>query len=411
MDLQDCLKDLEKKEDRMANTVISWANINSHSFNQKGLEKFSDVLKEAFSPLDAVVETRPLASVTAINDQGVFENLELGPLLHFQKRPKAPFQLLLVGHMDTVYAVDHPFQTASRINESCIQGPGVTDMKGGLCVMLEALKAFEQLDISREVGWEVFINPDEEIGSLGSSPLLIEAAKRHQVGLLFEPAMDELGTIASTRKGSGRWTVIVRGHAAHAGRNFDEGRNAIVTLAKIVAKIDACNHQKPGVTLNVGRIQGGGPVNMVPDLAICYVDIRVETAMDEAWVTEIFENIRNDTNQDAGFLVECHGSLTRKPKVLTPQIETLYGLAMDVAKSLGKNLKLVASGGVCDGNTLAAAGLPNIDTLGVCGGKIHSQEEYLLVKSLTTRSQLTLALLVKISEALKKGLYSKNNPL
>ncbi len=411
MTLQDCLRDLEKKEELMVNTVLSWANINSHSFNQEGLNQFSQVLTEAFSVLGATQEILPLDPVTAINDHGVFENLTLGPLLRFRKNPKASFQILLVGHMDTVYGVNHPFQTAVRVNGSLIKGPGVTDMKGGLCVLLESLKAFEQLEISKEIGWEILINPDEEIGSLGSTPFLLDAACRHHVGLLFEPAMDELGTLANTRKGSGRWTVVVRGKASHAGRNFDEGRNAIVALAKIVEKIDQSNHQRLGVTLNVGRIQGGGAINMVPDLAICHVDVRVQTALDENWITEVFEKIAKEANGEDGFLVEIHGKLTRKPKILTTKSERLYQLAVEAAKSLNQELSFTSSGGVCDGNTLAEAGLPNIDTLGVCGGKIHSDQEYLLVKSLITRSQLTLTLLVKISEALKKGLYSKDDPL
>ena len=204
-----------------------------------------------------------------------------------------------------------------------------------------------------------------------------------------------------------RW----RGKASHAGRNFDEGRNAIVALAKIVEKIDQSNHQRLGVTLNVGRIQGGGAINMVPDLAICHVDVRVQTALDENWITEVFEKIAKEANGEDGFLVEIHGKLTRKPKILTTKSERLYQLAVEAAKSLNQELSFTSSGGVCDGNTLAEAGLPNIDTLGVCGGKIHSDQEYLLVKSLITRSQLTLTLLVKISEALKKGLYSKDDPL
>jgi len=326
-------------------------------------------------------------------------------MLRFRKRPTAPIQILLVGHMDTVYDIHHPFQKAVRKNETHLHGPGVTDMKGGLCVMLEALRAFETLEQAKTVGWEILLNPDEEIGSLGSMPILLESAKRHQVGLLFEPAMDEVGTLAGMRKGSGRWTIIVRGHAAHAGRNFDEGKNAIVLLAKIIAKIDAYNHQQPGVTLNVGRIQGGGAINVVPDLAICRIDVRIQTASDETFVSQAFQTVSDEFNREAGFQVEFRGRFFRKPKILAGKTAALYRLVVDAANNIGQHLKTRRSGGVCDGNTLSEAGLPNVDTLGVCGGNIHSSEEYLVVKSLTDRAKLTLAVLASIGDHWQNGLY------
>jgi glutamate carboxypeptidase len=396
MDLEHCFNLLDSGEDRMIDTVLQWANINSHTFNPEGLTALSLRLTDAFSVLDAEQEIITLTPIIDINDQGQSESFALGPMLRFRKRPTAPIQILLVGHMDTVYGIDHPFQKAVRKNETHLHGPGVTDMKGGLCVMLEALKAFETLEQSQTVGWEILINPDEEIGSLGSAPVLIESAKRHHLGLLFEPAMDEAGTLASTRKGRGQWMVIVRGHAAHAGRNFDEGRNAIVILAKIVSKIDAYNHQQPGVTLNVGRIRGGGSINVVPDLAICRIDVRIQTTADEVFVHQIFQSIAGEFNHEAGCQIEFRGRFSRKPKILTGKTEALYQVVVDAAKNIGQDLKLCPSGGVCDGNTLFEAGLPNVDTLGVCGGNIHSSEEYLLVKSLTARAKLTLAVLASI---------------
>ena len=122
----------------------------------------------------------------------------LGKALLIRKRPEAPLRLLLCCHTDTVYPSDHPFQKSVRIADNILRGPGVTDAKGGLVVMLLALEAFERSPWSAKLGWEVLINPDEEIGSPGSAPLLIQAAKRNDLGLIFEPSFPD-GNLAGAR--------------------------------------------------------------------------------------------------------------------------------------------------------------------------------------------------------------------
>lgn len=397
MDLTACFKEIEGEKERMIERVIEWSHINSHSFNLPGLQRMASTLMQAFSALDCEHETIALSPIDEIDHTGVAKKIELGPLLRFWKRKEAPFKVLLVGHMDTVFGKEHPFQQAMRLSANRVNGPGVADMKGGLCVLLEALKQFEKYYPDAPLGWEVLINPDEEVGSLGSAPYLRERALAHDVGLLFEPAMDEMGTLAGIRKGSGRFVVIVHGHAAHAGRDFEEGRNAIVLLSTVIMEIHALNGQRPGVTINVGQIEGGGSVNVVPALAICRIDVRIQSESDVAWVTESVEKIVIKANQSPGFLVEYQGNFNRKPKALTGKTEALYDLAYAVGQEIGQTIAWKPSGGCCDGNNLA---LPNIDTLGVSGGKIHSDAEYILTDSLVERTKLTVALLLKLSQGL-----------
>jgi len=392
------LKSLDANRDRMIETVTQWANINSNSYHVTGLERMSVALTQAFSVLECEGKVLSLPPIEQISADGVTRRVDLGPLLQFWKRKDAPIQILLVGHMDTVYDIDHPFQKAIRQSESILTGPGVTDMKGGLCVMLEALKAFEQSPIAKQLGWEVIINPDEEIGSLGSASFLAERAKAHQLALLFEPAMDEAGTFAGERKGSGNFTVIVHGRAAHAGRDFLQGRNAIVQLAHVISEIQALNGKREGVTLNVGQVQGGSAVNVVPALAICQIDVRFQDLKDEAWVNEHLKSIVFAANQPEGFTVELKGHFNRKPKTITGKTLALYEMVSELAKTLGQDIHWKPSGGCCDGNNLSEAGLPNIDTLGVYGGKIHSEEEYLLVDSLVSRAKLTTAILFHLNQ-------------
>ncbi len=398
MKLDEYLSRLDAETEPMVERIMQWSNINSGSFNVPGLERMAAALTQAFSVLACEGNVFSLPPVEHVDSMGVTKQIDVGPALRFWKRPNAPIQVLLVGHMDTVFELDHTFQVATRQDKHVLRGPGVADMKGGICIMLEALKLFEQSPHASQLGWEVIINPDEEIGSFSSGPLLAERAKAHHVGLLFEPAMDEQGTLAGERKGSGNFVFVVHGHAAHAGRDFDKGRNAIVVLSDIITQVNALNSQRDGVTLNVGQVQGGGAVNVVPPLAICRLDVRIKQVDDHMWVLEHLNNIVAAANLKEGFKVELKGGFNRKPKALNDKTKALYDLLAEVGKELGHTITWKPSGGCCDGNNLADAGLPNIDTLGVCGGNIHSEEEYLLVNSLVPRAKLTAALLLRLSE-------------
>ena len=151
-----------------------------------------------------------------------------GRNLHLKVRPDAPVQLLFTGHMDTVFAVDHPFQETRWLDDEVLNGPGVADMKGGIAVMLAALKAVEASEAAASFGYEVVINSDEEVGSLGSAALIAEAARGKKAALTYEPSALPDGTLAGARPGSGNFAITIHGRSAHAGRNPEDGRNAIL---------------------------------------------------------------------------------------------------------------------------------------------------------------------------------------
>ena len=174
MDLAAYLKLLEKQKENMIDRVLQWANINTNSYNIPGLERFSALLTQCFAELECEGNVFSLPPIEHVDGMGNMKRMDLGPMLRFWKRPTAPIQVLLVGHMDTVFELDSPFQKAIRQSDNKIIGPGVSDMKGGICVMLEALKLFEKLPNASQLGWEVLINPDEESGSIGSAPFLAE---------------------------------------------------------------------------------------------------------------------------------------------------------------------------------------------------------------------------------------------
>lgn len=381
----------------MEQTLLGWSAINSGSQHLPGLAQMAETLQQAFSVLNVDLESIPVKPMQRLGRSGNVEQFELGNVLRARKRPDAPLQVLLCGHMDTVFDENHPFQTTQYLKDGILNGPGVADMKGGLLVMLYALQALEQSPFADKIGWEVLINADEEIGSEGSAPFLAESGKRNHCGFVFEPAMLDDGTLAGARKGTGNFAVAAHGRASHAGRAPELGRNAIRALAEFICQADDLNQQRQGITVTVGNIKGGGATNIIPDLALCWIDVRTQVAEDEAWLLNAFETIINDINQKEGIRLELHGSFSRKPKPQEGKTLKLFEFVAKVSEQLGRPLGWQPSGGCCDGNNLAAVGLPVVDTLGVRGGKIHSSDEYIILESLVERAQLTSLILMQLA--------------
>lgn len=370
----------------MVKTLVEWANINSYSYNFSGLEKMRKRLKKDFSILPVDIE-----EVCVTEEESSLHGLRA------ICRPEAPIQVFLNGHMDTVYDLDHSIKECIRLDENRLQGPGVADMKGGLLVMLKALEAFEKCPWKDRIGWQVFINPDEEVGSLHSDKFFKEAAKMYHLGLIFESSPPD-GSLVRARRGTGKFIIRVHGKEAHAGRDFDKGKNAIVAAAKMILKFDALNQFFPDATFNVGFVEGGGAaINIVPALATVKVDVRYSKIADKEKILAKIGEILKLTDQEDGIRTEVDGGFKRLPKEVSPAIEEIFHDLESCGKDLGMNLRWKDSGGASDGNNLAAYGLPNIDSLGVCGGNIHSSEEFVFIDSLAKRAQLTALFLMKLA--------------
>ncbi|MFB9886307.1 hydrolase [Balneatrix alpica] len=387
---------IDSQQQRMVEDLIRVANINSGSYNVEGVNRTAEAFAELAANLGAELSWHEVAPQEVVNDKGEVEVRPLGRALQLSKRPEAPLRVFLCGHLDTVFPQDSSFQQVRWLDDDTLNGPGVADLKGGLILMLTALQAFEQSPYADQLGWDILLNPDEEIGSPGSSALFPVFAERTQVGLLYEPAFPD-GNLAGERKGSGNFSVVVRGRAAHAGREHHLGRNAIRALADFTSALDDLNGQRQGVTINPGYVKAGGPVNIVPDLAVMKFNIRLERPEDEQWCLDHLQRLSAEINARDGISLELHGGFGRKPKVLSPANRKLADLVSECGQALGMSLEFKPSGGCCDGNNLAACGLPNIDTLGVVGGKIHSHEEYVEVASLSQRAKLTALILLRLA--------------
>jgi len=380
----------------MLDQVLEWSAVNSGSRNLKGLKQMAGILADAFSALPGELKLIDPAPVQTVTTAGETEALQHGQNIHVAVRPDAPVQLLFTGHMDTVYGPDHPFQQTQWLEQGILNGPGVADMKGGLAVLLAALKAVEAGDAAAGIGYEVVINSDEEVGSLGSAPLIAEAAQGKLAALTYEPSALPDGTLAAARPGSGNFSFLIRGRSAHAGRNPEDGRNAIVAASELALRL--AMSKTPGLSVNPAKIDGGGPNNVVPDLAILRVNMRPRTTDDQEIAGRLIAKAVEETARQHEVYIEVHGGFARPPKPMTPEADRLFALVKQVGDDLGQTIGWQATGGVCDGNNIVALGVPVVDTMGVRGGKIHSPEEYLITQSLGERAALSALTILRIAE-------------
>lgn len=382
--------------DSVVETLLDWSKINSGSRNRSGLDKMRAALTDRFQLLPGMITTPDLSEGEYVTRKGVIENISYAPAMLLTVRPDAPLQLVLTGHYDTVFPADSHFQSPQYKDDDTVNGPGVADMKGGILVMAEALLAFEHSQLKDKIGYKVLLSPDEEIGSPGSADLLAKLGKVSDVGLTFEPALAD-GSMAGARKGSGNFALIIRGKAAHAGREHHLGRNAISAMAEFTMALDALNGKRDGVTFNMAKIDGGGAPNIVPELAVGRFNVRMKETEDMAWIRDNMAAIIKRINSKDGISAELTGDFTRPPKPMAPANAMIFDWVKQAGALLGQNIRWSPSGGVCEGNNLWASGCPNVDTLGVRGGEIHSDREFIKLPSLTERAKLTTLILLKIA--------------
>ena len=394
------LKWVASQRDRMLPLIESWANCNTGSDNLKGLNQMVSILKQAFEPLGTCT-LHSLPERLTINELGETISAPIAPALTVRggdPEGQGP-KVLLSGHMDTVFSIKSGFQTCRYEGENRLIGPGVIDLKGGLVLMLIALEALNRSEWAHSLSWQVVVNPDEEVGSVSSTSLLTQLAHGQDVALVFEPPYPD-GTMVSERKGSANYAIHAKGKAAHAGRAFHEGLNAITALSRVLVSIDGLNSIQKDITVNIGTIRGGEAANIVPDRAVAQVGIRASTTKHMELIESKMSDIVQHANEQGKATITLQQLSYRPPKSFNRETKHLFECLQSCAQKLKQKVTWQSSGGVCDGNTLAAAGVPVIDTLGAPGGAIHTDQEYLSVNELVPRAQLvTLYLLTLASRA------------
>jgi glutamate carboxypeptidase len=357
-------------------------SIDCGSYTKAGVDAAGARVAAALGDLGALVVVHPHA--------------ELGETV-VATFPGAPdtTRLLLLAHLDTVFPEGTAAARPFRFVDGRATGPGVTDMKGGLLAGIHAVAAARAVAGS-VLGPIVFLaNPDEEIGSPGSTPLIRALAAETDVALVLECARAN-GDIVSSRKGTVDLRLTVRGRAAHAGVEPEKGRSAILESAHLITALHALPSRWASVTCNVGVIAGGTRPNVIAEEAILEVDLRAATngELDDA-IAAVRAMAAAPTVP--GVTVNVEETSEWRPMEKGPRTEGLVAHATDLAARLGFPLRDAATGGASDGNTTAGMGVPTLDGLGPIGGLDHSPGEYLEVGSIVPRTALLAALMVAIS--------------
>ena len=361
-------------------------NVDCGSYSPAGVNRIADLCEARFRASGWDVERRP--HVPAAGEA------PLGDLVIGRLRGSGTTRVLLVGHMDTVFDDGTVAERPFRVDGGVARGPGVSDMKGGLLTGFFATHVLQDAAVDTFGSITYVCNPDEEIGSPFSKPVIAELAPQHDVAFVLEGARAN-GDIVSARKGITDYEIVVTGRAAHAGVEPEKGRNAILEAARQLQAIGALHGRWPGVSVNVGTIAGGTRTNVVPARCAYGVDLRSPSlALLEDAEREI-ERIAGEPGlPDTTTEVRRHG--WHRPMEKGEGGERLVALAVAIAAELGFELRDAATGGASDANTIAAAGTPTIDGLGPIGGDDHAPAEWLDLSSVVPRTALLAALIARV---------------
>jgi glutamate carboxypeptidase len=301
---------------------------------------------------------------------------------------------LLLGHCDTVWPLGTLADMPLTIGDGVLRGPGSYDMKAGLVQMLYALQALHTLEVKPSLAPLVFINSDEEIGSHDSTHHIRRLARVAQRVLVLEPSLGLDGKLKTARKGVGRFTVTVKGKAAHAGLNPESGASAILELSYVIQKLFALNDPERGITVNVGTIDGGLSTNVVAPESRASVDVRVVSAEDALRVEASIKALQPIV---PGVSLEIEGRVGRPPMERTPANQRLWLTARDIGREIGLDLKEGLAGGGSDGNTTSQY-TATLDGLGAVGDGAHARHEFVYCDKMAERAALIALLLLAPAE-------------
>ena len=384
-----------------ANSMISMrALLAGARRKQPSMIAFARELVKAESPSDnktgvdacialAAARARKLGGRVKIHREPDFGNvieLRFGP-----RKPAAAEvkPILLLGHLDTVWPLGTLKTMPCRISDDRLWGPGTLDMKVGVAMAFTAIEMLVEASLlQREI--VLLFNGDEEIGSPVSRPITERIAKTCSAVYVLEPAQGL--AYKTARKGIGIWRVDVKGIAAHAGVDFEKGANAIVELARVIAKVSGWTDLKRGLTVSVGVAGGGTKSNVIPAHAWAEVEARIVRRADGSRITRKFAALKST---DPRCTITVTGGFNRPPMERSAGTVRLFRQAQALARDLGFALDEAATGGGSDGNFTAALGIPTLDGMGAVGEGAHARHESVVVEHLAPRTALLAAMLME----------------
>ena len=367
---------LHGRQAEMTHTLEQLVMLESPSHERFAVNAVGDFLADAFTALDAKVERLP--------QTGFGDHLCV-------TWGSGDRQVLLLGHMDTVWPLGEIKRRPFRVVRSRAIGPGVFDMKGGLVVALYAVAALREVGLTPAQRLVFLFNADEEVGSRTSRPYIEEESRRSDAVLVLEPSREE--ALVTWRKGVGRFEMEIQGVASHAGAAHEQGVSAVEELAHQILRLEAMSDHGRGTTVNVGMVNGGSAVNVRPASAWAAIDLRVTSAAEGERMSKAILALQ-PVNPKTTLVVS--GGLNRPPWESSPAGEALFKRAQRVGKTLGLELWPSGTGGGSDGNFTAALGVPTLDGLGVVGNDAHALTEWVDLNSLPVRAALLAELLLDL---------------
>jgi glutamate carboxypeptidase len=375
------LRSLRAREAEMTRMLGEFVRVESPSLNKSAVDKFGKMVATEWRRRGANVK------VFSEKTRGNHIRAEIS------LRPKdTTGQILVLGHLDTVYDVGTLAEMPFKVVRGHAWGPGTFDMKSGLVIALFAVDALVAARVAPEKRIVFLWTSDEEIGSGTSRALIERTAKQSDAVLVLEPAAGLDGRLKTGRKGVGEIELVVTGRAAHSGLNPADGVNAIEEIASQVAHISKWNQPKRGVTVNVGLIEGGTRTNVIPHHARALVDLRATHFGDMRKIEEKFRALRPNL-PDAKLRIT--GGFNRPPMERKMSAD-LYAKAYELGIEMGLELGETFVGGGSDGNFTAAIGVPTLDGLGAVGEGAHSPRENVVLRALPERAALLAGLLATL---------------
>ena len=371
--------------------------INTGTDNLRGLDQYREVLAQDLIKLGFTTKEHSSDAIDVLSCDG--DTIKIADHLVATRKGSKNNRVLMNGHMDTVFSKDDEFQTLVIESDGVLKGPGVADMKGGIVIMINALRALHEQGLLNDTNLTVLFNNDEEIGSLGSKTLIETLAKQHGIGLVFEGTYNNLASRA--QKGLGQARLRVTGRESHAGGAHEEGVSATLEMAHKVIEVEKLTDYSRNVTVNTGVLSGGEKRNTVPGCADAYIDMRFPTREDgeklKQSISDIAANVAVKSDKYPGLpKIESWAVLHRPVKAENAKVDEIISQAMAISALIGEPITGTRySGGGTDGSIAQGVGLPTMDSLGMDGKGAHSSREESTVQSLIARTKLAAVMLAR----------------
>jgi glutamate carboxypeptidase len=379
---RELLRELRRREKDMVRLVGRFVRCESPSHSKAAVDRLGRMV---------TAEWRRRGAKVSILRQSVRGNHVRAEITLGNRRPAG--QILVLGHLDTVYPVGTLRKMPFRVTGGRAWGPGTFDMKGGLVLALAAVDALRAADVHPDKRFIFLWTSDEEIGSESSRRAIEREARRSDAVLVLEPSFGREGRLKTARKGVGSAEIIVTGRSAHAGIDPEKGVNAVHELALQIARLIKMNNPRRGITMQATIAAGGTAPNVVPAEAHAMLDFRFVRIADARLLEGKLRSLL-PILKGAGVTIRMNPF--RPPLERSSGVHTLFRRAQSLMREMRLPLGETATGGGSDGSLTAALGVPTLDGLGAVGDGAHSPREHIVIRALPERAALIAALLATL---------------